>query len=295
MAGTQNHGFDVVYEISSDRFLDILHDLFIDNLPLRLLNLSLSVPQTVGGAQLLQTGSFALPSTPSPVTLAIHPPNGFVLTLTFTGSTLTLNPVVSALGAILVPGLAPANVGNTVITLPLAIDTSMQANRSPITISRTADAIGVASPDNLVSAAGAVVANAVASPIKNAVATALQAAFPIVKDIQLPATGPCNIFPRFMKTKLLSGGAPAPDALGFFLALEQGTLNSGQCGTSAKCCAPDPADPGSACRCHQPWHGHAQEVCRVKMKGVVQNLPSALRHAMWEPGISPQRLPARVL
>jgi len=230
MAGTQNHGFDVVYEISSDRFLDMLHDLFIDNLPLRLLNLSLSVPQTVGGIQVVQTGSFALPSTPSPVTLAIHPPNGFVLTLTFTGSTLTLNPVVSALGATLVPGLAPTNVGNTVITLPLTIDTSTQARRSPITIGRTTDAIGVASPDNL-GAAGAAVANLVTGPIKTAVATALQAAFPIVKDIQLPATGPCNIFPRLMKTKLLSGSAQAPDALGFFLALEQGTLNSGDPGT----------------------------------------------------------------
>ena len=231
MAGTQNHGFDVVYEISTDRFLDMLHDLFIDSLPLRLLNLPLSASQTVGGVQVVQTGSFSLPSTPS-VTLAINPPNGFVLTLTFTGSTLALNPVLSALGATLIPALAPTNVGNTVITLPLGIDTSTQSNRSPITISRTAGAINVLPPDNLAGAVSAAVANAVRIPLQNAVATALQQAFPIVKDIQLPAQGPCNVFPRFMKMKFLSGG-PAPNALGFFLALEQGTLNGGDATTVA--------------------------------------------------------------
>lgn len=243
MAGTQNHGFDVVYEISKERFLDILHDLFIDNLPLRLLNLPLSVPLAGG---LVQTGSLSLPSfpfgpppAPAPATLAFNPANSatnvFVLTLTFAGSTLALNPVVSALGVTLVPGLASTDVGKTVVTLPLMIDTATDApnHRSPITISRTATPIGVLPPDALTGAVSAAVASALTVPIQNAVTAALQAAFPIVKNIQLPGQGPCNIFPRLMKLKLLPAppaqpGMPLPsDALGFFLALEQASLNSG--------------------------------------------------------------------
>ena len=73
-----------------------------------------------------------------------------MLKLTFTGSTLTLNPVLSALGAVLDPGLAATNVGNTVITLPLTIDTSTQPRESPkATIGCTVKATDVISPDNL--------------------------------------------------------------------------------------------------------------------------------------------------
>jgi hypothetical protein len=241
MAGTQNHGFDVAYEISKDRFFDILHDLFIDNLPLRLLNLPLSVPLAGG---VVQTGSLSLPSfpsigpppTPPAVTLAINPPNGFVLTMNFAGSALTLNPVISALGTTLAPGVGPnADVGYTAVTLPLTIDTLTDTSnhRSPITISRTATPIGVAPPTGLANVVTAAVASALAGPIQDAVTRALQAAFPIIKNIQLPGQGPCDIFPRLMKMKLLPAppaqpGMPQPsDAFGFFLALEQATLNSG--------------------------------------------------------------------
>ncbi len=164
MAGTQNNGFDVVYEISTDSFLDILQDLFIDNLPLRLLNLSLSVPRRLrrgpGDADRI---FFSLHLLHRPVPLIITCSEWIQSQVDLYRIDFDIEPRPVSLGRSLVPGLAPTNVGNTVITLPLTIDTSTQARRSPITIGRTTDAIGVASPDNL-GAAGAAVANLVTEP-----------------------------------------------------------------------------------------------------------------------------------
>ena len=214
MAGNQNQGFDVVYEISTDRFLDILHDLFIDNLPLRLSNLPISLP-AVGG--LVQTGSFSLPNAPAASMGPITDPKTFTLTLTFAGSSLTLNPVGT------IAGLPPTQVGNTTVTLPLAISTATANHRSPITISiPTGSNVTISGPDALPSAVTAALA-----PIQQAVTQAIRAAFPIVKDIALPTQGPCNIFPQNMALKLLPGSGSGPSALGFFLALEPATVNKG--------------------------------------------------------------------
>lgn len=222
MSGTQTHGFDVVYGISLASFQRAMENLFVNDLPLRLAHVDIAFP--LPGAVLgsvTQTGFFSLPDRPS-VFLTRTGANSFTLALTYTRSTLSLNPVPgslsSPLGVAGLGGLAPSDAGETALTIPLTITTVTSGAHSPVTLALASSPPTLLSqPSKLgtlpiaVPAVGAVtLANMQASVlagVQAGVIGAVRSMLPIIKDVVLPQTAVCNLFPRRLAMKFLNGDA----------------------------------------------------------------------------------------
>lgn len=231
MSGTQTHGFDVIYGISLNRFQRALENLFTNDLPLRLAHVDISYPLPLSLSSVTQSGFFSLPDRPT-ATLMRTGANAFTLTLAYTRSTLSLNPVPgsisSPLGVAGLGGLAPSNAGATTLTLPLTINTATSGSHSPITIALASDptltqpSLLSSLPIAVPAVGGITVTNmraAVLSAVQSAVVDALRSSFPIVKDVALPTTGPCSIFPRNLSLKFLDPDASHDPSLSFMLTL----------------------------------------------------------------------------
>jgi hypothetical protein len=231
MSGTQTHGFDVIYGISLDRFQRALENLFTNDLPLRPAHVDISFPLPLSLSSISQNGFFSLPDRPT-ATLTRTGANAFTLALAYTRSTLSLNPVPgsisSPLGVAGLGGLAPSNAGATTLTLPLTINAATSGSHSPITIALASDP--TLSPPSLLSSlpiavpavGGVTLANmraAVLAAVLAAVVDAVRSSFPIVKDVALPTTGPCSIFPRNLSLKFLDPDSSHDPSLTFMLTL----------------------------------------------------------------------------
>ncbi|HEV3485020.1 MAG TPA: hypothetical protein VG106_06415, partial [Vicinamibacterales bacterium] len=226
MSGTQTGGFDVVYQISRDRFLAVLRNLFLYEVPLRLLSVPISfgLPGTI--PNLTQTGTISMPNQPSAMSIdfVAGSPDAFNVTLTLPNAILSLNAVPA--GGLFpgLGGLVPTNAGNATLTLFLSITTARVGSSSPITISsRSAPTLSdLPLPDTINLPAGATLdqmKNAIRAAIRNAAVPLIQGMLPRTVPIALPTSGPCSIFPQSLAVKLLPGTVPS---LAFMLTLRSG-------------------------------------------------------------------------
>lgn len=237
MSGTQTLGFDVVYEISLRRFLRVLELLFIEDLPLRLggVDFSFIVPGMI--PRITQTGTISLPERPgATIARSTTNPNRFTLTLLFPRSSITLQAVPG--GGLLpagLPGLPVTGMGTTTLTLPLNIDTATAGGESPVTISvpgtpapsmsRLSD-LSMRDLPLLPGGTQDAMRDAVQEAASNAVVDAVRTLFPLTRGVTLPTTGPCNLFVRNMRTKLLAGDATHAESLSFMLNLQSSSTGN---------------------------------------------------------------------
>ena len=231
MSGTQTLGFDVVYEISLGRFQRVLELLFIEDLPLRLGSVNFSVPVPGSIAGIVQTGTISLPDRPT-ASIARDPGNAnrFTVTLAFPRALLSLDAVPA--GGLLATGLAglPVTlVGATSLTLPLNIDTTTSGNQSPVTIAVPATPtasmtplsnLGAVTLPLLAGGTQATMRTAVQNAATSAVVSSVQSLFPLARGVTLPTSGPCDLFVRNMRMKLLAGDATHAESLSFLLNLQ---------------------------------------------------------------------------
>ena len=229
MAGNQTSNFDVIYEVSLDRLLQVLRSLFLDDLPAILGHVDLTAPFSGPLAGTTQTGFVSLPQRPTPdLTLDPADPNRFTLVLEFAQALLQLDPISGLVG-----GLPATAAGGTTLTLSLRIDSQTAGTQSPVTIS-------VVPPSSLSAPgvqglaipvpAGVTLAdrrNQIQAAVQAAVVARVEALFPLVLPITLPSVGPCDIRPRELRTKLLGGGADGIPSLAFLLALRASTAGQG--------------------------------------------------------------------
>jgi hypothetical protein len=227
MSGTITAGFDVLFEISRDRLLNVLRNLLIDDVPLLTSNLPISVPLPASLFATTQQGFISLPGRPTP-TLTFVPGSldRLTLELAFPQAILSLTEILPPIDIVddIIPGLAPTDVGSATLTLNLIISTATVDGESPITI-----ALDPNNPTSLTNPPGIAlldlepVTAELQRVVREAVIAAVEAVLPISIPVSLPGgrAGLCDLGVRDLQMKLLPGADNNSqfDALGFFLTV----------------------------------------------------------------------------
>jgi hypothetical protein len=238
MSGTQTGEYDVLYEISIDRFTEVLRERIVRDLPLALGNVPVAVDIPLLGRPLTspvsQTGTVALGSISDASVVPVPgSSDAFTLRATFDSSSLTLLPVAAGgIPGVAIPGVGPGTAGGATLTLPLRVSTQPRGAGSPVTFSLdNTRAVDLSPLDRLpwipypALAPGNTAAQVVQRAVKQAVAGAAALLFPQEIPIALSTSGPCGFFPRELGVKLLPGapgvgGTPGTvDALGLLVGL----------------------------------------------------------------------------
>lgn len=234
----QTHGFDSVYEISSERFLRVLERLIVDDIPQFINPLNFNTPLPVSG---LQTGAINFPLIP--VASLEYPAqfNGssFTLVLRFPEAVLSLNDVLNTTTNLpSLRGLVPTSVGTVTFKLPLAITTATNSGgtASPIQIAMgslndaTLTNIATAQLTGLISLPAGLNLQEWVNNISRSVETAMKNRFnaflPRIIDINFPGTDFCGLRLRNLQLKLLPGTSTTTNSLAFFTTLRENTTGN---------------------------------------------------------------------
>jgi hypothetical protein len=228
VAGTKTQNFDVIYEISLDRLLNVLSNPIINILPAVLGNVGIVVPFSGPLAGTTQSGIVSLPARPTPhLSIDSSNANGLLLVLQFTQAFSQLDPVAGV-----VAGLPATAAGSTTLTLHLGINTQTVGTSSPVSISiagvSSLSRLSGLSSLSIPTPSGVTLTdrqNQVQAGVETAVRSKVESLFPLQFPISLPVDGPCGIFPRELRLKLLSGAGG--NSLAFLLALRGTTVGQG--------------------------------------------------------------------